>query len=218
MSGPTPAFEPVRGAEATVEQASFLDRPTLRKVRLPKSYRIKSLDDRLRDERTRDEAQLLLAARRAGVPVPVVYDIDRAAATIVLEHIDGEVLRRVLEKDDDATAAARLAVLGRHTAALHNAGLTHGDLTTSNVIVPNDALAAGDPGRLVLIDFGLGRFTEEHEPRGVDLHLIEEALEATDDRAAQLFAMFLAAYARHAKGAAATIRRLEGIRLRGRYR
>ncbi len=204
----------MHGAEATVQLGDFLGQSVLNKVRTPKGYRIQALDDRLRDERTRDEAQLLMAARRAGVPVPIVYDVDRAQATITLELVPGKVLRRVLERDDDQVAAVRLATLGRHTAALHNAGLTHGDLTTSNVLVP----AGASPSDLVLIDFGLGQFTREHEPRGVDLHLIEEALEATDDRAQQLFAMFLAGYARAAEGAEATIRRLEGIRQRGRYR
>ncbi len=211
-------FAPVRGAEATVQEATFLGKSVLTKTRVPKGYRLKQLDDRLRDERTRDEAQLLLAARRAGVPVPIVYDVHRAGAAITLELIEGEVLRAVLARDDENTAALRLATLGRHTAALHNAGLTHGDLTTSNAIVPSAALAAEDPTQLVLIDFGLGQFTQEHEPRGVDLHLIEEALEATDDRVQMLFSTFLAAYAQRAKDAATTIQRLEGIRMRGRYR
>lgn len=213
----------IHGAEAQVAPAVFLGRDVLAKRRLPKPYRHEALDARLRDERTRDEANLLMGARRAGVPVPLVVDIDRQAATLLLEHIPGDALRHRLEEDDEATAVARLHHLGTLVARLHAAGLTHGDLTTSNVLVPH----AGDPASLVLIDFGLGQATRELEPRGVDVHLLEEALEATDARAEALLAAFLAGYrqeaARHAEGdepldADAVFQRLEAIRLRGRYR
>lgn len=204
---------PLAGAEAVLEGATYLGRPVLRKRRLPKTYRHPTLDARLRDERTRDEANLLLAAARAGVRVPVLYDAHRREATLSLEFIDGPLLRDALPRDDEATACARMEALGRMVARLHDAGLTHGDLTTSNVLVED----ASDPAALVLIDFGLGQSTREDEPRGVDLHLVEEALEATDDRAAALTAAFLRGYG-VAGCAAGSLRRLEQIRLRGRYR
>ena len=207
---------PVRGAEAIVEPATMLGRAALAKRRVPKTYRHSALDDRLRRARTRDEAHLLVAARRAGVPVPVVLDVDRASATIRLEPVQGPLLRHVLPDDDDRTAAARLERLGRLVARLHDAGITHGDLTTSNLVVPDPA----DPASLVVLDFGLGQATAEDEPRGVDLHLVEEALAATDDRAEALFRAFLGAYrvARDAPDAAGAVARLEAIRERGRYR
>lgn len=201
------------GAEAVLEPGTHLSRSVLRKRRLPKTYRHPALDHRLRDERTRDEGNLLLAAARAGVRVPVLYDAHRAGAVLVLERIGGPLLRDVLPGDDEATARARLEALGRMVARLHDAGLTHGDLTTSNVLVEDP----GDPAALVLIDFGLGQFSREEEPRGVDLHLVEEALEATDDRAGALVAAFLRGY-QAAACAAGSLRRLEQIRLRGRYR
>ncbi|HUR61762.1 MAG TPA: KEOPS complex kinase/ATPase Bud32 [Candidatus Thermoplasmatota archaeon] len=204
---------PRLGAEATVVPVAWLGRDCVAKQRLPKPYRHPRLDDRLRGERTRDEAALLLAARRAGVAVPILYDADRATSTLVLERIPGPTLRSVLEADDDATAHARLARLGRLAGTLHDAGLTHGDLTTSNVLVPEP----GSVDSLVLIDFGLGAFGEEPEPRGVDLHLVEEALAATDARHATLFAALLEGYRATARCAPAVLQRLDDIRGRGRY-
>lgn len=204
----------IQGAEAIMEPGTFLGRPVLRKVRIVKPYRHPVLDARIRDERTRDEANLLLAARRAGVPVPVLYDIDRLAATLTMEPIGGAMLRAVLPDDDAATAADRFTHLGAVVARMHDAGITHGDLTTSNILVPDPA----DAGSLVLIDFGLGHATRESEPRGVDLHLMEEALEATDDRGESLFAAFLESYEAQAEDAEATLRRLYDIRERGRNR
>lgn len=201
------------GAEAKVEPVEWMGRAAVAKRRLPKPYRHPELDARLRAERTRDEAALLLAARRAGIPVPVLYDADRAESTLVLERVDGATLRQALEADGDAVAARRLRALGEAVGRLHDAGLTHGDLTTSNVLLPDPA----DAGRLVLIDFGLGAFGTEPEPRGVDLHLVEEALAATDARHGALFASFLDGYRSAARCAPAVLQRLDDIRARGRY-
>jgi Kae1-associated kinase Bud32 len=215
MSGaapPSPAVH-ARGAEAVLERASYLGRGVLAKRRLAKAYRHSALDSALRDSRTRDEANLLFAARQAGVPVPLVYDADRAGATLLLEPVAGLTLRDQLAKDDGPTAERRLEHLGRLLARLHAAGLAHGDPTASNVLVPD----AADPASLVLLDFGLGAFTEDAEDRGVDLHLLEEALEATDARAGALTAALLQGYGRGPAQQAA-LRRLEAIRERGRYR
>ena len=208
------------GAEAEVTKATWLGRGVLEKRRLVKEYRHPALDTALRDERTRTEGSLLVAARRAGVPVPVVYDIDRTASTLRMEHVAGRTLRDVLASEGDE--GGHMRALGVLVARLHDAGITHGDLTTSNVLVPSGEVGAlgglGGLGSLVLIDFGLGAATMEAEPRGVDLHLLEEALEATQAEAKEMFGRFLEAYREHAAGAAEAIRRLEEIRTRGRYR
>ena len=44
------------GAEAAIETGSYLGRDVVVKRRVPKTYRHHELDQRLRDERTRDEA------------------------------------------------------------------------------------------------------------------------------------------------------------------
>lgn len=208
-----PGIPVSRGAEAVLEATKHLDRTVLAKRRLPKGYRHAALDAALRDGRTRDEGNLLVAARAAGVPVPVVYDTDRADGTILLEPVAGRTLREQLEADAAPMAAGRLRRLGELVRRLHDHGLAHGDPTASNVLVPD----AADPASLVLIDFGLGAFSEDAEDRAVDLHLLEEALEATDARAAALFAAFLQGYGGGGR-ADAVLRRLEAIRERGRYR
>ena len=54
------------------------------------------------------------------------------------------------------------------------AGIMHGDLTTSNMI-----LREAD-GRCVLIDFGLAQVTSEIEQRGVDIHVMFQTLKSTN--------------------------------------
>src|SRR5580658_1783621 len=75
-----PAEEPpiARGAEASIRRVDWLGFAAILKDRDPKSYRPKALDERLRKERTRNEARLLADARRAGVRTPLVYDVDLA--------------------------------------------------------------------------------------------------------------------------------------------
>jgi len=201
------------GAEANVAAGIFLGRPVLVKRRVVKGYRDVRLDNAIRAERTRLEGHLLVAARRAGVPVPVVFDVDRATAAIVLEHVAGRTLQEALTDDNDAAATSRMRALGTAVARLHDAGLAHGDLTTRNVLAPD----AQRLDLVVLIDFGLGAFAEEAEERGVDLHLLEEALEATEARSHALFAAFLETY-RLGRTAHEALVRLDRIRERGRYR
>ncbi len=218
--------DPTRGAEARIERAHHLGRDIVHKRRVARAYRHPALDARLRDERTRDEAALLVAARKAGVWVPVLYDVDRRGANLMLEHVPGLTLREALPSASDEAAKGHLRRLGAAVARLHVAGATHGDLTASNVLVPQSAqggagtvAAGGAQGGdgLVLIDFGLGQATPDSEPRGVDLHLVEEALEAGDARAHDLMAAFLEGYGRGPAQDGA-LRRLEEIRGRGRYR
>lgn len=55
-------------------------------------------------------------------------------------------------------------------AKLHDGGLVHGDLTTSNML-----LRDGD-GQLVLIDFGLAFNSTLAEDKAVDLYVLERAI------------------------------------------
>ncbi len=178
------------------------------KVRLPKAYRLPSLDASIRTERTRAEARLMSEARKAGVCVPVIYDLDLAETRITMEYVPGPTAKRVLDRGG-TRARALCRAIGRLAATLHRADLVHGDLTTSNLIVSR--------GRLVAIDFSLGERTAEVEPQGVDLHLLREALVAAHRDGEAYFAEAARAYRRAYPRAAAALAKVEEIRLRGRY-
>ncbi len=63
---------------------------------------------------------------------------------------------------------------------LHEAGIIHGDLTTSNMIF----------GRIYLIDFGLAFYEKSVEAQGVDVHVYFQTLETTHDRPDELVEAF----------------------------
>jgi len=184
-----------RGAEAAVERIG----DDVIKRRLSKSYRTPGLDSRLITERTRAEARLISAARNAGVPTPVIRDVTHD--TITMEYVEGDLLKQALSPAN--TEAAGVAV-GR----LHAAGIVHGDLTTSNMILRDR--------QVVLIDFGLAHASSELEDRGVDIHVFFQTIESTSSDADALKTGFISGY-RTFRGAEEVLERVAEIKERGRY-
>ena len=159
---------PIRGAEAVVEVDDTAGR--VAKRRPEKSYRHPALDDRLRRERTTIEARLTSAARRLGVPTPVVEALDTHEPSITFEYVGDADLRDLLatgsgivpptdasgtdgtdtgNDEPSASAGATAAVedVGGHLATLHGVGIVHGDPTTRNVRValPDGSDPSADP-------------------------------------------------------------------------
>jgi N6-L-threonylcarbamoyladenine synthase/protein kinase Bud32 len=199
----------VQGAEAVVTLAPEAGRVTKR--RLPKGYRHPALDERLRASRTRMEARLTRDARIAGVPTPLVLDVDPVEATLAFEYVGARDLRA------DVTEA-RVRDVAAHLARCHAAGLVHGDPTTRNVRI---SAAEGGDDRTYLIDFGLGYYTADPEDFAMDLHVLGQALDGTADDAELLREAALDAYRATATGASldadAVLGQLGAIEGRGRY-
>ena len=188
-----------QGAEAIV---TFRD-GIAKKRRLPKHYRVQALDKRLITERTRAETRLIHTARKGGVPTPVIHDI--TADTIIMEQVQGTPLTLDLTEQN-------LYEAGRMVGKLHTAGIMHGDLTTSNLIVRDR------DQNCVLIDFGLAQMTQEIEQRGVDIHVMYQTLESTAPETSDVLkAAFVSGYKETFPGAAEVIAREYEIEQRGRY-
>lgn len=73
-------------------------------------------------------------------------------------------------------------------------------------------------GTVYLIDFGLTTASIQDEDKAVDLYVLERAFAATHPKAEWLFREVLEAYAGSYKGGKGVVKRLEGVRLRGRKR
>jgi len=189
---------PQRGAEAVVT----FEGDRVVKRRLPKAYRHPELDARLRRDRTVTEARLTSAARREGVPTPVVRDVDVREGRLVLERVGDRDLSAAL-------SAGRVAAVGRHLAAIHAAGFVHGDPTTRN------ARAVDGSDEVFLVDFGLGFHTDDVEDYAMDCHVFAGSLEGTAADAPALRAAFEDGY--RAAGDGAVLEQLRSIEGRGRY-
>lgn len=207
-----------RGAEAELHLEDFgILHPfgqgrVVVKHRVPKGYRVRELDLSLREARTSLEAKLLFDAKRAGVPTPPVYEVDRGEMRIVMEYVEGRPLKELLEGMGREERRRICRKIGRYVARLHRRGMVHGDLTTSNLL-----LTPG--GELYLVDFGLGEYTSSLEARGVDLHLLKRALQSVHFGVAEeAYREICSAYLKEfGRGGREVLRRAEEIGRRGRY-
>jgi Kae1-associated kinase Bud32 len=200
-----------RGAEAELRVVDWMGRRALAKQRVPKAYRLPELDARLRQARTKTEARLLREARLAGVPTPLVYDVDLAAetCTLTMEFIEGEQVKRLLNSMPLSGARKMSSKIGEMVGALHAGGIIHGDLTTSNMLWAEESM--------YFIDFGLGGMADEVEARGVDLRVLKEAFGSTHSHIGGCFDIILEGYCKAFSGGKEAVERMGDIASRGRY-
>lgn len=202
-----------KGAEASLYLEEWHNRKVIMKRRLPKKYRVSKLDEEIRSYRTIHEPQIIHRAKEAGVPTPTIFMVDIAEATVVMEFINGKQVKQVL---DDLSAEERrrlCCLIGNLIGRLHNHGIIHGDLTTSNMILtPHN--------KVVFVDFGLSEHSTELETRGVDLHLMKRAFQSTHYKyAKESFDTVMKGYA-EAMGnepAKNVLEKIREIEKRGRY-
>ena len=209
-----------QGAEARVYSLRLCGMEAIAKHRFGKSYRLSVVDLKLRKERTLAEARCLAKCSEVGIAAPALVVSDTARYTLYMERVPGPTGKAFIDETRDSDPAAVRRVLtdfGRAVASVHDAGMTHGDLTTSNVICRRDGPDARLEG-VVLIDFGLGGMKATSEDKAVDLYVLERALVSTHRDADDLLKVVLDAYAHHSTHATATLKRLNAVRARGRKR
>lgn len=161
-----------KGAEASLYLAEWQGRKVIIKMRIPKKYRPEELDKQIRSYRTVHEPQLMHEAKAAGVPTPLIFMVNIAEASITMEYVEGQQVKQLLNALPKAEQHDLCLRIGELIGKLHNHGLIHGDLTTSNIILRAD-------GKIFFVDFGLGEKNIEVEAKGVDLHLMKRALQST---------------------------------------
>ena len=173
-SGGIPMWKPENvlheGAEATVTGGSWLGRQAILKSRRARSYRHPDLDRRLTRQRLAVEARVLSRLSSVGFPSPKLMFLDQRNSSMLLSKIEGRTLHDLLKSGDGS--GDELFSLGGLIRRLHEIGISHGDLTTHNVMSDND-------GKLHLIDFGLSRQSPELEHMGLDLQVLRECLGAS---------------------------------------
>ncbi len=148
------------GAEAVLT----LEKDKVIKERTKKKYRIPAIDARLRGSRTRREVKVLEKLHDLGFTPKVLFSDNEEI--IEIEYLHGKKLADCLEQTDCVALGKEI---GRKIKQIHDMGIIHGDLTTSNMIYSPP---------VYFIDFGLSFFSQKIEDKAVDLHVLEEALES----------------------------------------
>lgn len=200
------------GAEALLIKYGTL----LKKRRIKKSYRHDFLDLLLRTSRTRREARLLTKASKV-ISVPRIKAINgkvnkalEPETEIEMEFIKGKVLSQCLDEFPLKKALKICRKIGENILKLHDLGIVHGDLTTSNMILKKD--------KIYFIDFGLGFHSERTEDKAVDLHLLREALEAKHFKYWQEYFKAVIEGYKISKNASKVLERLKKVESRGKYK
>lgn len=186
-----------QGAEAKI----FLDGNKIIKERIPKNYRIKEIDEKLRFFRTKREAKII---EKSPINAPKIFSTNKE--TIEMEFIDGNLLKDVFDKLEKNKRTEILKKIGKEIRKLHDSGIIHGDLTTANIILKNN-----EP---FFVDFGLGFFSHKEEDKAVDIYLFKQVIEAKHYNFSEEFKHILEGYLADNSFA----RRLDKIGQRGRYK
>lgn len=197
-----------RGAEAVVYITEFEGRKAVKKIRLPKAYRHPDLDRHLRNMRTKNEAKVMEEAKLAGVRTPEVYRVNLKESSITMEFIDGISVKNIIDGFPERSREM-CEKIGEMVAKLHKANLSHGDLTTSNMILIDDEIC--------LLDFSLGKRLAELEDLGVDFHLLERAFTSAHSTVDGAFDVIVESYREHMPDADDVLKRVEVIKKRARY-
>ena len=190
-----------QGAEATISREG--DR--IIKERVEKDYRHADIDRSLRKSRTRREAKILETLQTKDIPAPRLLDMDDTRMRIEMDFLSGPKIRDVFHDKHLAYSREIGVLIGK----LHEGGIIHHDLTTSNMMLHDN--------KIHLIDFGLSFFSEKEEDKAVDLHLFRHALESKHHTIwEESFKNALEGYRDANPDAALVLKRLEHVEARGR--
>ena len=161
------------GAEAEVVLGTYLGREAVAKIRRPRRWRHPELDERLNRRRITAEVRLLTKLSRVGLAVPLIQDFDVNSGTLIMTKLEGSpIIEHLRESPPNDEIDGMLFQTGVLVRQLHRQGITHGDLSTNNILYSNSS-------GISLLDFGLSRITEEIEDFGIDLHVLHEILGAS---------------------------------------
>jgi len=194
-----------RGAESII----YIEKENIVKERIKKIYRLNEIDSKLRKYRTRSETKLLEKSASL-IDVPKVINFSDKDMKIVMEHIKGYLLKDIINSLDNRKLKEILINVGTQIALLHDNDIIHGDLTTSNMILKDN--------KVYFIDFGLGFISNKIEDKAVDLHLLKQALQSKHYKIYEKGFNYILEGYRKSKNFENTIKRLEKVEKRGRYK
>lgn len=191
-----------QGAEAKIIQ---INDNTLKKFRLPKPYRLEIIDNKIRKFRNKREFKVLLKLKESKVNVPNPIELtdfkQYNETSFTFEFLKGDLLKKKLNENN-------LNLAFKEIIKMHNCNITHGDLTTLNMIELNN--------KIYLIDFGLSLFSHKTEDKAVDLNLFFTCVKNEHPKYFKFKEDLIKTYLKKANNSEKIIQRLKNIEHRGR--
>ena len=192
-----------KGAESNIYLTKWYNKKAISKIRIPKIYRQRMLDDDLRKRRTISESRMITLAKEFGLRTPYIYFVDPLRAEIVMEFISGIRASNVL-------TSSICFDIGKFVSTLHLFNIIHGDVTPSNFIVNR---------KITMIDMGLSFYSTRKEDKAMDIKLFKEILKSTYHSSySEFFETFLDGYRSiNSKELEKILKRVDEIDTRKRY-
>ena len=192
-----------KGAESNIYLTKWYNKKAISKIRIPKIYRQRMLDEDLRKRRTINESKMITLAKEFGLRTPYIYFVDPLRAEIVMEFISGIKASKVL-------TSSICFDIGKFVSTLHSFNIIHGDVTPSNFIVHR---------KITMIDMGLSFYSTRKEDKAMDIRLFKEILNsAYHSSYFEFFETFLDGYRSiNTKELEKILKRLDEIDTRKRY-
>lgn len=214
-----------QGAEAKLYIGKYLGKEVVAKQRFVKKYRHPELDSQLTLERIRGEIRGIMRCKMMGLDVPAIYAVDMLKNIIYMEHFAHSVTAKEFICNASNELVETLSRdVGCKIAQMHSNNIVHGDLTTSNILVVNkenrdDYYSNYNKLKLVFIDFGLSHVNASAEDKGVDLYVLERAVNSTHSIADKIMPIILSSYEGSYKNEGKKVMaKFEEVRMRGRKR
>ena len=192
-----------KGAESNIYLTKWYNKKAISKIRIPKIYRQRMLDEDLRKRRTINESRMITLAKEFGLRTPYIYFVDPLRAEIVMEFISGIRASNVL-------TSSICFDIGKFVSTLHLFNIIHGDVTPSNFIVNR---------KITMIDMGLSFYSTRKEDKAMDIRLFKEILKSTYHSSySEFFETFLDGYRSiNSKELEKILKRVDEIDTRKRY-
>lgn len=192
-----------KGAESNIYLTKWYNKKAISKIRIPKIYRQRMLDDDLRKRRTISESRMITLVKEFGLRTPYIYFVDPLRAEIVMEFISGIRASKVL-------TSSICFDIGKFVSTLHSFNIIHGDVTPSNFIVNR---------KITMIDMGLSFYSTRKEDKAMDIRLFKEILKSTYHSSySEFFESFLDGYRSiNSKELEKILKRIDEIDSRKRY-
>lgn len=192
-----------KGAESNIYLTKWYNKKAISKIRIPKIYRQRMLDDDLRKRRTISESRMITLAKEFGLKTPYIYFVDPLRAEIVMEFISG------IRASNGLTSSICFDI-GKFVSTLHLFNIMHGDVTPSNFIVNR---------KITMIDMGLSFYSTRKEDKAMDIRLFKEILKSTYHSSySEFFETFLDGYRSiNSKELEKILKRVDEIDTRKRY-
>ncbi|MDD3160178.1 MAG: KEOPS complex kinase/ATPase Bud32 [Candidatus ainarchaeum sp.] len=168
-------------AEATVTKINFEEKNAISKKRIKKDYRNELLDNMIRKRRTKSEAKIIKDLLTI-INTPKIYSVDENNYEIIMEFIDGLQLKEIIEKKPKFCK-----IIGEEIKKIHDYGIIHGDLTTSNILIDKK-------NKIYFIDFGLSFYSKKLEDKAMDLVVFKKVFNATHSKLKNGFELVLNGY------------------------